>query len=172
MSILRSPKAPDAHCDIGDHHFRYALAPHKGSFAESSAVQQGYEFNVPLVISYVRNNCFEARTYSADRKIDIDPSATSAAHQFFDIDKSNVVIDTVKIAEDPIGLDIVVRMYEAHGGRGVAKLVTTIPIVKAHYCNILEDEGSPVEFDANGAILVPYSPFKIVSLKLKVASKK
>ena len=52
MSILRSPKAPDAHCDIGDHEFKYALYPHKGCFFESDAVQQGYEFNVPLICRY------------------------------------------------------------------------------------------------------------------------
>lgn len=49
MSLLRSPKAPDAHCDIGEHEFKYALYPHKGGFYESGAVQQGYEFNIPMI---------------------------------------------------------------------------------------------------------------------------
>jgi len=49
MSLLRAPKAPDLHCDIGNHEFKYALYPHKGAFYDSGAVQQGYEFNVPMI---------------------------------------------------------------------------------------------------------------------------
>lgn len=30
MSLLRSPKAPDANCDMHEHVFRYALMPHNG----------------------------------------------------------------------------------------------------------------------------------------------
>ena len=30
LSLLRSPKAPDANCDMGSHTFSYALMPHKG----------------------------------------------------------------------------------------------------------------------------------------------
>jgi len=29
LSLLRSPKAPDAHADIGRHVIRYALLPHR-----------------------------------------------------------------------------------------------------------------------------------------------
>jgi alpha-mannosidase len=49
MSLLRAPKAPDLHCDIGNHEFKYALYPHKGAFYDSGAVQQGYEFNIPMI---------------------------------------------------------------------------------------------------------------------------
>lgn len=30
LSLLRSPKAPDANCDMHEHNFRYALMPHHG----------------------------------------------------------------------------------------------------------------------------------------------
>lgn len=30
LSLLRSPKTPDAECDMGTHTFSYALMPHKG----------------------------------------------------------------------------------------------------------------------------------------------
>jgi len=35
---------------IGTHKFKYALLPHIGSFNESNVVEEGYKFNVPLVI--------------------------------------------------------------------------------------------------------------------------
>lgn len=50
MSLLRSPKAPDEHCDIGEHTFKYAIYPHVGTFHESDVVRAGYQFNVPPVL--------------------------------------------------------------------------------------------------------------------------
>ena len=81
--------------------------PHKGTFSESHAVQHGYEFNVPLIASPVLLNPADVFT-----------------QQFFSIDKRNVVIDTIKVAEDPKGLQLVVRLYEAYGGRGTANVIT------------------------------------------------
>lgn len=88
------------------------------------------------------------------------------------MDKNNLVIDTIKVAEDPSGLEIVIRIYEAYGGRGTARLSSTIPIAKAYLCNVLEDNGKEIEFDATGAMIFDYAPFKIISLKLKIAGKK
>jgi len=50
LSLLRSPKAPDDTCDIGSHHFKYALFPHQGSFAESCVVEEARLFNVPVMV--------------------------------------------------------------------------------------------------------------------------
>jgi alpha-mannosidase len=49
LSLLRSPKGPDAHADMGHHTFKYAIYPHTGHFHASDVVQQAYEFNVPLL---------------------------------------------------------------------------------------------------------------------------
>ncbi|KAJ3176169.1 Alpha-mannosidase 2C1 [Irineochytrium annulatum] len=113
LSLLRSPKAPDQHCDIGTHVFRYALYPHAGTFVESDVVKQGYHFNVPLVVTPIL----------------VNPKAVStgsSVHEFFKVDGRNVVLDTVKIAEDPRaksgGTDVVIRLYEAYGGRGNVRL--------------------------------------------------
>ncbi|KAG0163421.1 Glycoside hydrolase, 38 vacuolar alpha mannosidase [Apophysomyces sp. BC1015] len=50
----------------------------------------------------------------------------------------NVVLDTVKKAED--SSDVIVRLYEAYGGRANARLVSSLPIKSIYRCNILEDE--------------------------------
>ncbi len=42
LSLLRSPKAPDANCDMHEHFFRYALMPHNGNFF--SQLDEGYCF--------------------------------------------------------------------------------------------------------------------------------
>ncbi|KNC99430.1 uncharacterized protein SPPG_05671 [Spizellomyces punctatus DAOM BR117] len=151
MSLLRSPKAPDLHCDMGEHRFRYALYPHRGGFNESNVVQAGYEFNVPLLIRSVSS------TFSA-----------SIETQFFTVDTSNVVLDTIKQAEDAKDKDIVLRLYEAYGGRGRARVKSTLPIKKAFLCNILEDVTEEVKRDDEGALLLEYTPFKVLSIRIAV----
>jgi hypothetical protein len=51
QSLLRSPKAPDAECDMGVHHFRYGLLPHVGAFPCPDVVNEAIAFNTPLIIS-------------------------------------------------------------------------------------------------------------------------
>lgn len=47
MSLLRSPKAPDAECDMGTHTFAYALMPHRG---QRHACHLSAKFSCYLVI--------------------------------------------------------------------------------------------------------------------------
>ena len=32
LSLLRAPKYPDAHADMGEHNFSYAIMPHIGAY--------------------------------------------------------------------------------------------------------------------------------------------
>jgi alpha-mannosidase len=96
MSLLRAPKSPDDNCDMGIHTFKYALEPHSKSFHDSRAVQKGYEFNLPLEASISSVSC--------------------PPKSLFSVDKDNVIIDTVK-KEHVGGPCVVVRMFEAYGGR-------------------------------------------------------
>jgi len=47
LSLLRAPKAPDAHADMGTHHFKYAILPHSGPL-DHRTVRAGVEFNNPI----------------------------------------------------------------------------------------------------------------------------
>lgn len=48
LSLLRAPTSPDADCDQGEHHFAFAIYPHKGTFAESDVPDVAYAFNCPM----------------------------------------------------------------------------------------------------------------------------
>lgn len=68
LSLLRSPKGPDEHADMGNnnilndnrryltrhitgqHKFKYAIYPHEGNFTSSRVMQSALEFNTPLSI--------------------------------------------------------------------------------------------------------------------------
>src|ERR1700712_372794 len=47
LSLLRAPKAPDAHADMGRHHIRWAILPHEGELS-STTVRAAFNFNNPM----------------------------------------------------------------------------------------------------------------------------
>ena len=83
---------------------------------------------------------------------------------FFSVDDPNLVLDTVKRAEDSDAL--VVRLYEAHGARGTARLRVGVPFTEAVSCNLLEDPGEPLETDGDEIVLA-YRPHEIVSVLVR-----
>jgi alpha-mannosidase len=145
LSLLRSPKSPDPEADMGEHNFRYALLPHGGTFREAGVIEEGYRFNVPAIIC----------------QSDIQ----TVSKAFMAVDQPSVIIDTVKKAED--GNDIIVRMYEAHGGRCPVRFTSWLPVKKAAFCNLLEKEDEFGKWE-NGGVDFPIKPFEIVTLKLSL----
>jgi alpha-mannosidase len=73
------------------------------------------------------------------------------------------VLDTVKRAEDSD--DLVLRLYEAHGARGIAELEVGLPFTSATVCNTLEEDGEALEVKG-GVIEIPYRPHQLISVKL------
>ena len=145
MSILRSPKAPDDKCDMGRHTFKYALQPHKGTFMESDVVQNGYEFNTPVL------------------HVTGDLASSSLTTPLFSVDKHNIVIDAVKKSED--GNSIVVRLYEAMGGRGTVTVKSAFELKAVSTSNVLEEkvEGLAVKFESK-EFVVDFTPFQVLTL--------
>jgi alpha-mannosidase len=144
LSLLRAPKLPDFDADMGGHHFRYALIPHAGSFREAGVIEAAYRFNDPLVV----------------RGTDRAPETKS----FFSVDRAGVIVDTIKKAEDSDAL--IVRLYEAHGGRGPIRFTSALPVESIQRCNLLEEDDHPLEW-AGGAATIDIRPFEIVTLKIK-----
>ncbi|KAJ1539441.1 hypothetical protein HK405_012910, partial [Cladochytrium tenue] len=174
LSLLRSSKAPDLHADIGEHTFRYALYPHRHSFLESDVVREAYQFNVPPITIPAPGHVAHAH-----RQMPLPPllRAPLAGASLFSVSAPNLVLDAVKLAEHPRteamiaaggAFDVVLRLYEAYGGRGVATVASAFSIAEAHRCNVLEDLGAAVERTKDGGLIVPFGPFKIVTLRLLV----
>jgi len=144
ISLLRSPKHPDPQADMGSHTFAYAIMPHAGSWQQAGVVAESYRFNVPVRFAQAKGN--------VERSV-----------SFVSVDDANLVIDTMKKAED--GDAVVLRMYECHGARGTAHLKCALPFKRAYFCNILEEIVSEAVV-RDGTIKIPYTPFKIISLIL------
>ncbi|MEA2279812.1 MAG: alpha-mannosidase [Solirubrobacteraceae bacterium] len=142
MTLLRSPRWPDPAADVGSHELAFAVMPHAGGWAEGGVTAEALRFNAPLV-----------GTADAD----------AAPRSLLASDAPGLLIDTVKRAEDSEAL--IVRLYEAHGGRGRARLRVGVPFAGARFTNLLEDplRDARVEGDE---VLIDYGPFEIVTLAI------
>jgi len=140
MTLLRSPRWPDPHADQGEHELAFAIFPHRGGWQAGGVTAEALRFNAPLLLG----------------------EGEAAPRSWFACEE--LMIDTVKPAEDGDG--IVVRLYEPHGGRGVARLRVGVPFAEAWFANLLEDRLGPAETDA-AEVTIPYRPFEIVTLVLR-----
>ncbi|TPX75684.1 hypothetical protein CcCBS67573_g03052 [Chytriomyces confervae] len=160
LSLLRAPKDPFPDVDMGSHSFRYALYPHKGSFSASRVVEQAYQYNMPPI--------------THEMSVPAGYTILESQQRHFSVDTPNLVIDAVKRVEDiakvaSVANEFVVRMYEAYGGRGVARFTSSFKISNANFCNILEDVGDVVQVDAeDGSLLIPFTPFKVISIRITI----
>jgi alpha-mannosidase len=139
LSLLRSPKSPDPEADMGRHEFAYALMPHAGDWRSAGVVAEASRFNVPLL-------------------------QTAPVEQFAAVEDPNLVLDTIKRAEDSDA--IVLRLYEPYGARGIARVRLRVPITTAQRTNALEDDGVPLEVDGD-TIVVEYRPHELVTVKVQ-----
>ena len=126
ISLLRSAVRPDRQADEGHHEFTYSLYPHAGTWRDAETVRRAYELNAPLV----------ARAAAAH------PGEAPAESGFLSVDRASVVIDCVKKAEDSDAL--IVRLYEAHGTRGVARLAFARTPKQVTECDLMEENDAPV----------------------------
>jgi alpha-mannosidase len=144
LSLLRAPTHPDPTADRGRHRFTYALMPHPGDFREAGVIAAAEDLNAPL------------------RVVGSGLDAGSR-RSLIEVDTQQVVVEAVKRAEDSDA--IIVRLYEAWGGRCRAHIRTTLPARRAVLCDLLERERAEVAVH-DGELDLELGPFKIVTLKL------
>jgi alpha-mannosidase len=143
LSLLRAPKSPDATADMGQHTFRYALLPHCGDPRQAGVIEEGLRFNLPPLLRLT--------------------NAALGSQSFFKIDLPNAILDSLKKAEDSNAL--VLRLYEAHGGRGPITLSSTLPVQSAAQCNLLEANDQPLDWKESRTSLY-MTPFRLATVKL------
>jgi alpha-mannosidase len=126
LTLIKSAIDPDPNADIGFHSFCYSLYPHGGNWQQGKTVQAAYELNYPLI----------SKLFSGSREF-----------SFVKVNRENVIIETVKKAEDNNG--IVVRIYEAFNQRGEVELEFGYQLKNVIECNLLEEPEASVDFVAN-----------------------
>jgi alpha-mannosidase len=145
LSLVRGPLSPDRGADIGVHRFCYALYPHAGDWRAANTVRRAACFARPLLWSRGTPDGMLAKPLVR----------TSAA---------NVVIDTIKCAEDGEGW--IVRFYESAGARAVAQLHFGVPLRQAWLSNTLEDKVSSLAIGSEHTLILGMRPFQISTIRL------
>ncbi|MEU9149783.1 glycoside hydrolase family 38 C-terminal domain-containing protein [Streptomyces sp. NPDC048417] len=143
-SLLRAPRYPDPETDQGVHRFRHALVP---GATVGDAVREGYRANLP-----------ERRVAGA--AAEVAPLVT--------VDNDAVVVSAVKPADDRGG-DLVVRLYEANGGRARAVVrADGFAADRAVLTDLLERRLADAERPgtADGGVVLALRPFQMVTLRL------
>lgn len=163
LSLLRSPKAPDGHADMGQHKIRWAILPHEGNLG-TTTVRAGYNFNNPVKL-LTSSSTFDASALSS-HPVQLKGDAS-------------LVLDCIKRGEDDDdvshdsniprrkGQSVIIRIYESLGGRSSGTVTTTWDVKKAFKTNILEDDGEEVDIK-DGQFSITLRPFEVATYRLQL----
>jgi alpha-mannosidase len=146
LTLLKSATSPDPNADQGEHLVTYSLFPHEGDW-RSGTVAASYDLNNPLIV----------------RSIKGQGTGATLEQSFVSVNRGNVIIETVKQAEDGDGL--IVRLYENERSRGKVILQTGFALKAAYICNLLEDNETELAVD-NGAVTLDITPYQIITVRL------
>jgi alpha-mannosidase len=152
LTLLRAANFPDPAADRGHHRFTYSLLPHTGDLARSDVIAEAAFLNQPVIA--VRGAGGEGQ---------VGPTLGAAASS-----NPAVVLTALKLAEDGSG-DIIVRAYEARGGRATTRITAAFTTSTVTPCdlleNALEEEAHAARLDGDD-IVAELRPFQIVTLRL------
>ncbi len=145
LTLLKSSLAPDMTADKGTQSFTYAIYAWNGCFEESAVVKEAYDLNVPVLT--------------------LAGSPGSVTTQsVFSLDRENIVIETVKPAEDGSG-SIIVRLYETMHTSTACRLRTCLAVKSAALCNMLENQQASLAVES-GSVALQFRPFEIKTVRL------
>jgi alpha-mannosidase len=145
ITLLRSPIFPDPLADEEEHEFTYAILPHQNDWR--SSISEAHDLNAPLQAVHLTSSTGD----------------WPSSQQFAKLNATGLRLSALKKSED--GNEIIVRVYEAHGGRGTATLETKFGRNRAVVTNLLEEETETLEV-LDGTLEFGFTPFEVVTIRL------
>ena len=143
LTLIKSGIEPNPVADQEEHVFTYALYPHAEGWRAAGTVTEAYKVNQPLV---AQTNTAAGEEYS-----------------FASVDRENVVLETIKRAEDKDGT--ILRLYESENAYTKAKLTVHSSFTKAYICNLLEETEYETNVEEN-VIDVVLKPYEVVTVRI------
>lgn len=145
LTLLRSTGFPARFPDKGIHHFTYSLLPHAESWDRAKVARAAMELNA------------EIHTVSAF-------AGGQLAAGLLRCDNENLIIDTVKKAENGDGM--IVRLYESNGTGGNAALSFGKSVSSVAECDLVEKKLRDCRVE-NHFVSFPFSPYEIKTFLVK-----
>jgi alpha-mannosidase len=144
LTLLKSALAPDMYADKGFQTFTYSIYYWNGSLVESDVVLEAYELNAPVTT--------------------VPGSAGTGS--ILRTDARNIIVDTVKPAEDGSG-DVIVRLYESMRTATRCTLETSLPVRGVVETNFMEETTNVLSLTGQ-AIVLEFRPFEIKTLRISM----
>jgi alpha-mannosidase len=143
LTLIKSGIEPNPTTDQEEHFFTYALYPHGGTWREAGTVSEAAKLNQPV--------------YS------VEGGVPGEQISFITVDKKNVVIETIKQAEN--GNGVIMRLYECENALTTAKLTFGVPVTVIKECNLLEEDLIDIPIGNNSANIT-IKPYEIKTYRL------
>lgn len=142
LTLLRAAACPEIQTDNGPHSFTYSVTCWEGSFLTSPVVREAAALNVPALVT----------------------DGACEPFSLFSVDVGNVLVDTVKPAEDGSN-DLILRVYEAKKADTVCMLKPGFPVAKVWLCDMLENRQEELPLSADG-IALRFHTFEVKTLRI------
>ena len=142
-SVLRAPIFPDPYADHGHHSMQFSISP---ATTPLDAAEAGYRRNLP--------------TRMVSGAHPVKPLVT--------VDDPGLVVESIKLAEDGLG-DVVIRLYEARGGRIATVIRLGFDATDAKLTDLLErplQDQCALHRTDDGHLAVQARPFQIVTVRI------
>ena len=131
------------------------MYPHTGGWNEETQ-KEAYLLNDPILVFHPDRG---------PKTVDRSSSTVFGLPSMVSVSAPNVIIETVKRAED--GHGIIVRLYESQRKRGQVQVKVGGVVDSAWATNLLEENESALSVE-NDSILLNLKPYQIVSVRIKV----
>jgi len=148
LTLLRGTTAPDENADIGEHQFSYSILPHAGRWNEDT-VASAYALNDPILV------------FSPEKKM---PIKQHPLKSLINVDQPNIVIETIKKAED--GNGIIIRLYENQRKRSRAGIQTGFSIQAAYQVDLMERNPRQLKLINPNRFEIDIKPYQIITLRI------
>lgn len=144
LTLIKSGIEPNPVADNEVHTFTYAIYPHGETWRGAGTVWKAYFLNQPV------------RAVKGGRPGDSFSLAS--------VDRPNVVIETIKEAENQDG--VIVRLYESENARTKVKLTWGKEIESAEECDLMEEKEADAEVLGNQISFV-IRPYEIRTFRIR-----
>lgn len=146
LTLIKSGIEPNKTADQEEHVFTYALYPHKEMWSAAGTVQEAYKLNQPA--------------YATKGEL------KNTGKSFISTDKDNIIIETVKPAENGDGM--IVRLYDCENS--LTKVTLTFAegmLESVEECNLMEEKEADIEACGN-SFIVSVKPYEIKTYRVRL----
>ena len=144
LTLIKSGIEPNPVTDQEQHVFTYALLPHQEGWQAGGTVRQAYFLNQPALA--------------------VAGGAADTGVSLASVDAPNVVLETVKRAEDGDG--VILRLYECENARTPVTLTWNGAIASAEADNCIEEKTGDVEVSGN-QIRFTIKPYEVKTIRIR-----